>query len=296
MRDFIERLNLELNTRAIESLIKVGAFAPFGGFRSQHISYYKKIYESINKTRKNTISGQLNLFSTEAEDVQQITDTLPSIPEYDELEILKMEKEMLGIYINGHPLDKYKKILENLVSNTTLDIIKDNKDSVIIKDRQKVIMGGILLNINIKFTKRNDKMAFALLEDEFSQIDIIIFPNIFNKYIDIINEDEAVIIEGEASISEDRGSSIICSKITRLDELEERAKTLWIKLPKELDVSLKDIEQLLLNNKGFTPVIVYDEQKKAKFNLKNTHWVNINDMFLEKLKNMLNKDCIVVKK
>ena len=138
-------------------------------------------------------------------------------------------------------------------------------------------------------------MAFLTLEDLFGTIEIIVFPDSFSKYSGFLKEDSVVVIEGKASISEDQAPKIICLDIKPYEVLQNTNKTLWIKLPKNLNISPKDIEHILLAHKGFSPVIVYDEAKKVKLNLNASHWVNINDNLVNKLINMLDKDCIVIK-
>lgn len=298
MREFFERLEGELNSRAIESLIKSGAFDSIGGNRSQYLESYKKVYSSLNQMKKNTIQGQLNLFSMsndkENESLQK--DDLPNIKEFTKKEMLAMEKEMLGIYISGHPLDDYKDFLSKFISTTSLNfIMSDDTDYYKIKDNENVIIGGIINNISIKYTKTNKQMAFLNLEDEFGNIEVIMFPDVFTKCSSFIERDKVIIIEGKASISEDQSPKVICSKIKSYDSLSNLSKTLWIKLPKDKSISLKDIEKILLNNKGPTPVIVYDEEKKARLNLKDSHWINPSENLLSELTSILGKECVVIK-
>ena len=296
LREFLKRLDGELNSRAIESLIKAGAFDSLGGKRSQYLAIYKKSYDSLNQIKKTTLQGQLDIFSINDNKEEIEKDVLPNIDELSKKELLSLEKEMLGIYVSGHPLDEYKDSLNKFISNTTLDFIANEENEIEkIKDNQKVILGGIITNVSIKFTKTNKQMAFLTLEDEFGTIEVIVFPETFTKYSKYLQEERVIIVEGHASISEDQNPKIICSVIKPYDMLNNIDKTLWIKLPKNLNVSLKDIEKILLSNNGFTPVIVYDELKKTKFNLKNTHWVNISNKLINQLKNILSEDCIVLK-
>ncbi len=297
LRDFLQRLDKELNSRAIESLIKAGAFDSLGGKRSQYLAVYKKYYDGINHTKKSTLEGQLDIFSmgNNSSKSDQI-DTLPNIEELSKKELLSLEKEMLGIYVSGHPLDEYNENLKKFISNSTLDFIKNEDDQVEnIKDGQKVIVGGIISSITSNFTKNNKQMAFLTLEDLFGTIEVIVFPDVFSKYSKFLKEDSVVVIEGKASISENQSSKIICSSIKPYEILQQADKTLWIKLPKNMDISLNNIEHILLANKGFTPVIVYDEAKKVKLKLNSSHWVNINDNLINGLINVLNNDCIVIK-
>lgn len=298
LKEFIKRLDNELNSRALECLIKAGALDSLGGKRSQYLSVYKKYYDSISQLKKKTMEGQLDLFSSNTSNNKDVIekDELPNIPELTKKETLNLEKEILGIYVSGHPLDEFSESLKKFTSNTTLDFIKnENQEIENVKDNQKVILGGIINTVTLKFTKTNKQMAFLTLEDIYGTIEVIIFPEVFHKYSKYLQEDNVVLIEGKASISEDQKPKIICTNIKLYEMLENTTKTLWVKLPKDCNISIKDIESTLLNNKGVTPVIVYDEAKKTKFNLNNTHWVNISDSLLTELKDILDSSCIVIK-
>lgn len=298
LKEFIKRLDNELNSRALECLIKAGALDSLGGKRSQYLSVYKKYYDSISQLKKKTMEGQLDLFSSNTSNNKDVIekDELPNIPELTKKEILNLEKEILGIYVSGHPLDEFSESLKKFTSNTTLDFIKnENQEIENVKDNQKVILGGIINTVTLKFTKTNKQMAFLTLEDIYGTIEVILFPEVFHKYSKYLQEDNVVLIEGKASISEDQKPKIICTNIKLYEMLENTNKTLWVKLPKDRNISIKDIESTLLNNKGVTPVIVYDEAKKTKFNLNNTHWVNISDSLLTELKDILDSSCIVIK-
>lgn len=298
LKEFIKRLDNELNSRALECLIKAGALDSLGGKRSQYLSVYKKYYDSISQLKKKTMEGQLDLFSSNTSNNKDVIekDELPNIPELTKKEVLNLEKEILGIYVSGHPLDEFSESLKKFTSNTTLDFIKnENQEIENVKDNQKVILGGIINTVTLKFTKTNKQMAFLTLEDIYGTIEVILFPEVFHKYSKYLQEDNVVLIEGKASISEDQKPKIICTNIKLYEMLENTNKTLWVKLPKDCNISIKDIESTLLNNKGVTPVIVYDEAKKTKFNLNNTHWVNISDNLLTELKDILDSSCIVIK-
>lgn len=298
LKEFIKRLDNELNSRALECLIKAGALDSLGGKRSQYLSVYKKYYDSISQLKKKTMEGQLDLFSSNTSNNKDVVekDELPNMPELTKKEILNLEKEILGIYVSGHPLDEFSESLKKFTSNTTLDFIKnENQEIENVKDNQKVILGGIINTVTLKFTKTNKQMAFLTLEDIYGTIEVILFPEVFHKYSKYLQEDNVVLIEGKASISEDQKPKIICTNVKIYEMLENINKTLWVKLPKDLNISIKDIESTLLNNKGVTPVIVYDEAKKTKFNLNNTHWVNISDNLLTELKDILDSSCIVIK-
>ena len=138
-------------------------------------------------------------------------------------------------------------------------------------------------------------MAFFTLEDEYNTIEIICFPEVFAKYSRFLKEDEVILVSGHASISEDQEPKIICYDIKPYDSLKDIGKTLWIKIPKTLDLNIKDLEPILLANKGFMPVIIYDEAKGLKLKLNNTHWVDGSLTLLSQLEIFLDKTCIVIK-
>lgn len=292
-----ERLGKDLNTRSIEALIMCGAFSSIGGNRAQYLEAYKKIYTGLSQTKKNTIEGQLNLFQIGDQNIKELQkDTLPNIEEFHKNKLLIMEKEMLGIYVSGHPLDEYSEFLNRNISTRSLDFIADEETlEYKLKDEQKIIIGGIINNISIKMTKTNKQMAFISLEDEFGIMEVIIFPEMFAKYSKSIVQDNVILVEGKASISEEQAPKVICTKIKSYEQAISQGKTLWLKIPLNTDISLKDIEKILTSSKGLTPVIVYDEEKKAKFNLKETHWVSLSEPLIFNLKNILGESSVIIK-
>ncbi len=293
MTDFFKRLSSELNTRAIESLIKVGALDSLGGKRSQYFFVYKKIYDGINYTKRNVASGQIDLFSLNDDSADLILDdNLPDIKEFDKKEILAIEKEMLGVYISGHPLDEYIQFLNKNVSNKSLSFFKEDFEYKV-KDGQNVIVGGIINTISIKFTKTNKQMAFLNIEDEFGILEIILFPETFSKYSTLLKENSVIIIEGKASISEDQPPKVIASLVKSYEQISN-TKTLWLKIAKNSNITLDDINNIILKNKGTTPVIIYDESKKTKLMLKENFRVLVSDNLIKDLQNMLGEKAVVL--
>lgn len=295
LSDLCKKLGTELNSRALEALIKAGALDSLGGKRSQYLNSFKKIYEGINYTRKKILEGQLDLFSISENDDFNIDDILPNIPEFEKKEILNMEKEMLGIYISGHPLDEYIELLNKNISTKSIDFFKENDDDFKIIDKQKVIIGGIIKNIIVKFTKSNKQMAFLELEDEMGILEIIVFPQIYNLNSKILQEDKVILIEGNASISEDQNPKVIATKILSFEEMISKNKTLWLKIPFDLEIDLKDMEQILLRNKGATPVIIYIEKEKKKLKLKESHFVDTSEIALNEFKAILGDENVILK-
>ena len=295
LTDLCQRLSTELNTRALDSLIKAGALDSLGAKRSQYSSAFKRIYEGINSTRKKTLEGQLNIFSFAQDEEYEIKDELPNIEEFSKKEILDMEKEILGIYISGHPLDEYADFLNKNTSSKSLDFIKDDETfECKVKDKQKVIVGGIIKNVSIKFTKNNKQMAFLEIEDIYGVIEIIVFPEVFLSNSKILQENNVILIEGNASISEDQAPKIIANNIKSYEQALIKNKTLWLKIPLDLEMELSALKDIILRNKGNTPVIIYNEKDKTKLNLKETHWVEISDIALNEFKVILGEKNVVL--
>ena len=294
---FFERMSKEINSRSIESLIKAGAFDSLGGKRTQYLNIYKQIYNGLNQKRKNNIDGQLNLFQlNEQNNKNTFKDYLPNIPEFDKKQILAIEKEILGVYISGHPLDEYADILKNNISSSSLEFIPDNETNTIkIKDKQNVVLGGIINNVSIKHTKNNKTMAFLTLEDLNGIIEVVVFPEIYSKFASYIKEEEIVLIDGAANISYDQQPKIICSKIIPYKKLATNHSTLWLKIPKNNNTKIEDLQQIFKLNKGNTPIIIYNEEKNLKMKINQNYWINTSDEILVKLKQLLGETCVVLK-
>ena len=294
---FFERMSKEINSRSIESLIKAGAFDSLGGKRTQYLNIYKQIYNGLNQKRKNNIDGQLNLFQlNEQNNKNTFKDYLPNIPEFDKKQILAIEKEILGVYISGHPLDEYADILKNNISSSSLEFIPDNETNTIkIKDKQNVVLGGIINNVSIKHTKNNKTMAFLTLEDLNGIIEVVVFPEIYSKFASYIKEEEIVLIDGAANISYDQQPKIICSKIIPYKKLATNHSTLWLKIPKNNNTKIEDLQQIFKLNKGNTPIIIYNEEKNLKMKINQNYWIDTSDEILVKLKQLLGETCVVLK-
>jgi DNA polymerase III subunit alpha len=298
LTDFIERLeSKDINKRCVESLIKSGAFDSLGGKRAQYIDIYKDILEGVSQNKKKNLEGQINLFDIYSNGEKNNKDQLKDIEEYSLKEILNFEKEMIGVYVSGHPLSEYKEFLLKYANTSSLDFIQSQEDSSkIMYDGKEVKIGGIIENKSVKYTKNNKAMAFITIEDLYGALEVILFPNIYNEYMSRIIEGEVAIIKGRASIKEDEMPKIICNSIMFYDDLDEKLiKTLWLKIPKDVDVDMKKLQYIITSNKGGTPVIIYNEKKQQKTTLTSEHWVTLSDTMLDTLKSYLGTKSIAIK-
>lgn len=289
--DFFERMeSTQLNKKAAESLIKAGAFSSFGVNRSQLLTVYEQIMESIHKNRQKNIKGQISLFESEDQD-GYVDFTLPDIDEFPKDRILSMEKETLGLYISGHPLDEYIDDVQKITQYTTADFKQNdmgeyNKD---IKDNQEVTIAGIISSKKLKFTKNNNIMAFITVEDLYSYVEVIIFPSIYEKYSNIVKEDMLIVVKGKISLREDEEPKIICDEIKPLDHVKN--KKLYLNINSAgIMVSVKKI---LTKNPGEIPVFIKVSNQKI-FAAKRNLWVNGNEKMLIELKKILGENNVKV--
>jgi len=291
---FLNRLSGELNTRMIESLIKAGAFDSLGGKRSQYMAVYKQLYGGLGQIKKRTMAGQISLFEmTEQSDEEFYRDELPDIDEFPSKQLLSDEKEVLGVYVSGHPLFEYKDVLQKYVTFSSVDFSSDFMELV---DSQRVCVGGMISEISIKYTKNNKVMAFVNIEDLDGIIEVILFPDVFSRYSEFISENNVVLVSGKVSVSDDQPTKVICESIIPYNDIVYQSSTLWLKIPKETSISPEAVISILQEKRGRTPVIIYDEGKKQKLTLSVSNYVSVDEALLEELKKLLGEKSIVLKK
>lgn len=299
--DFCQRVDLNvINKRMIESMIKCGTFDSLGANRAQLLAIYERILEGMNQDRKRNVEGQFSLFEViSPEDNPDISlDILPNIKEFPERTLLSMEKEMIGVYISGHPLSSFTEELKRISNVTTFDISEavDNigLSTGSVGDGNKVIIGGIIIKKQNKITKNNNMMAFATLEDLYGTVELIIFPATFEKYNKFIYEDSIVIVDGRLSINEEEDPKIIVETIKPL--VKTKKEKMYIKIPSSKPINfLEDIKMVLSQYNGAVPVYVYIEKNKSTFMADRDLWVDVeNSELLNKLESLLGKDCVKV--
>lgn len=220
--DFCERMQGEaVNKKCIESLIKAGAFDEFEQTRSTLLASFETILDTINDTSRKTMQGQVTMFDlgkTEDQKIENMKYKFTTLKEFDERELLSMEKEMLGIYISGHPLDKLRKQIEDVSTINTLQMLKIKEQEDLSLDGKQVKYVGIINSIKKKYTKRNTLMAFMTVEDLYGSTEIIVFDSCFSKTQHILLEENIVLIDGRLSIREDEDVKIVANNITEFNE------------------------------------------------------------------------------
>ena len=297
LTEFLDRMGSNVNSRMLESLIYGGAFDSFGGTRLQYASIYDIVYKGLGQTKKNSLDGQLSLFADFDEDKKSAyKDELPPVGEYSKHELLAHEKEVLGIYLSSHPLDEYSELIDTAVSNKLIDFdMEDEKGRPLLEDGQRMTVLGIISEIKIKITKSNQQMAFITLEDLTSTADVLVFPKIYAISSPILRTDSVILIRGHASISDDRGNSLIADEIKSVEQIKAENTTLWIKLTANSSETIDSICNIISTHKGFSPVIIYDEAVKKRRHLTDNYRAYINDDLISLLNRKLGSENVVVR-
>jgi len=296
LKDFIERLSgKEVNKRTIESFIKSGAFDGLGGTRKQFMVVYVQILDQVNRERKYSMTGQLSLFDIVSDDQKSEFDIpLPDVGEYEKETKLAFEKEVLGVYLSGHPLEDYEEKWKKNISRTTLDFqIDDETGRTKVHDGAKEIVGGMITNKTIKYTKTNKVMAFITLEDLVGSVEVVIFPRDFEKNQMYLNEEAKVFIKGRVSEEDDAPSKLICEQVI---PFEQTKKELWLQYPDKATYLQQEgmLQDILKVSEGMDEVIIYCRKEKAVKRLAKGWNVTADEVLLSRLTNYLGESCVKV--
>ena len=289
MDDFVERMtNKEINKRTLESFIKSGALDSLPGNRRQKTMIAPEILDQKNKDRKNTLEGQMSLFDfAEEDEKQQYQITMPDVPEFPREELLTFEKEMLGVYVSGHPMDAYLETWKNNITAKTTDFMVDEETGkAVIPDGAKVTIGGIISGKIVKTTKTGKTMAFVSVEDMVGSVEVLIFPKDYENKKQLLNEDDKVFIQGRASIGDEPVGKLICEQVIPFDSLP---KELWLKYADKetYDKMNSQMMEILKQSEGNDTVIIYLEKEHAKKILPPAWRICANKPILEQLIHLL---------
>ena len=288
LEDFISRMSTReaLNKRAIENFIKAGALDCLGGTRKQFMSIYIQIVDHVNQEKKYSMTGQMSLFDLVSEEEKSdFQIQLPKVGEYAKETKLAFEKEVLGVYISGHPLEEYEEQWQKAISATTLDFQLDEESNHSkVHDGAREIIGGFITEKTMKATKTNQMMAFVTLEDLLGTVEVVVFPRDYEKNRNLLEVDRKVFIKGRVSEEDDKPSKLICEKVVPFNQIK---RELWIQFPDKADY-LKN-EQIvygyLADSEGEDEVIIYCQAERAVKRLPKNRNIQIAPQVLSKLMN-----------
>ncbi len=318
--DFCKRLyGRNMNSRALESLIKCGAFDGLGANRRQLLAVTKTVLDDLEYESKRNAGGQLSFFDLGGEntDLQSSKPRIPDLPEFSKEELLYMENEIAGMYLSGHPMDEYTEFAELVKSDKTGDMI--NNEGNLYFDGKKVSLVCIVSKVKTQLTKNNKMMAFVNVEDRYGSMEIVVFPNVYDRYAAFLNSGNALIIRGTLNFKENEEPKIICDTIEKARTNDE------CRNGKVVNPVMQDNNQHKMNNKpqpvsalylriddlntdlynrakrvldifeGQTPVIFYLTDTKRKVKAPASMWVSLNDVMIKELKYQLGDENVVTK-
>ena len=283
--DFLSRMDgTQVNKRAVENFIKAGAFDSLPGTRKQLMSVYGSYMDRIAKDRKQNMEGQMSLFDIAGEDAaSSMVADLPDIGELSKNEKLSFEKEVLGVYVSGHPLDEDEAMWRRNITNMTTDFLYDATEGrAKVSDGSTVTIGGIIESKTVKYTKNNRIMAFIRVEDLVGNVEVIIWPDDYDRNSKLLAEDAKVFIEGRVSADEEKDAKVICNRIIPFDEVP---KKLWIKFTTKDDYLSQEqqLNKLIADSDGKDIIVIYIEATKEKKTLPRSSNVHADEDLIRRL-------------
>ena len=282
LQDFAERMSgKEINKKTVENFIKSGAFDSFGATRKQMMQVYVQVLDAVAQEKKNSMTGQMSLFDFVDEETKHSYEIpLPNVGEYGKEEKLALEKEVLGIYISGHPLEEQEECWRKNITAVTTDFLPDEETGMPkVVDGAKVIVGGMITDKKIKYTKNNKTMAFLTLEDLLGTLEIVVFPRDYERNASLMQEDAKVFIQGRVSAEDDKASKLICEKIYPFSDVP---RELWIQFADKgaYEREVAELYRILSESDGTDQVVLYIRSPKAMKRLPPSRGVKIGDELL----------------
>jgi DNA polymerase-3 subunit alpha len=255
----------EVNKRVVENFIKAGALDCLGATRKQLMSVYMRMMDDLTSSRKNDMAGQMSLFDfADEEEKKDYIISMPDMGEYTKEMKLAFEKEVLGIYVSGHPLEEYMGIWKSRITNRIADFILDEETGeTSVRDGERAVIGGMISAKKVKYTKNNKVMAFLDVEDMTGTMEVIVFPNTYEKEGAKLVEDGKVFLSGRISLEEDRDGKLICEKVTSFDEVPRK---LWIRFedPDAWRDGQKDLMKIIDEHGGRDKVVIYIDNPRLR--------------------------------
>lgn len=288
--DFCIRMaDKKLNKRLVESMIKSGVFDSLNLTRATLLSVYEVSIDAAIKEQKNAVSGQLDFFGMFEETDKTVGDNFPNIPELEKREVLNMEKEYLGVYVSGHPLDGMEAEISRVSSTTVLEIIENENERF--KADDKVKIAGMISKRKDQLTKRGELMMYLTFEDMTGEIEVIVFPSQVRKFEQYLKEENICLISGNLDIQEERPTKIRLENILPLDYGVQKFSKLYLKLCSNEEEKLRRVKQELRGKNGSIPVIIYYEDTKQSMQAPKSMWIS-SESDIKELKSILGELCV----
>ncbi|MGM0688705.1 MAG: DNA polymerase III subunit alpha [Bacillota bacterium] len=288
MRDFVSRIDLHsCNRKVLESLVKCGVFDSLGGHRAQYLAALEDILAQGQAVQRERENGQISMFSLMETSVQEelLEDNLPAIEPFTDKERLSLEKEMLGLFISGHPLEPYRPVLERIPKLINCAELGDAGDN------RKVQVGGIIVAVRRFYTKKNKQMAFVKLEDLTGGVELVVFPDLFERQSALLEEDNLVLVEGRTDFKEEEDIKIIVESLKPINR-EQKFFSLLIEENHDRKV-LESLKDTLVAEIGEIPVCLYFKKDGKTLMLEEEYWVSDHPACLERLESLLGPGTVI---
>ena len=295
--DLITRLTgkKDVNKRTYENLIKAGALDCLPGTRKQKLLVYGQILETTIAEQKSSMTGQMSLFDIADEETKEAMEfRMPDVGEFDKEQLLAFEKEVLGIYTSGHPLEAYEAIWKKGITATTSDFLLDEETGQCRRtDGEVVTIGGMIAGVTMKYTKNNQAMAFLTVEDLVGSVEVIVFPRDFEKYRENLVEEAKVFIQGKVSVEEEKDAKLICQRIVPFDNVR---KELWLQFEtKEAYANDEEkILEMLASSDGDDAVVIYISSERALKRLPKSRNIKVDAEIVELMSGALGAENVKV--
>lgn len=284
MQDFVTRLISQINKRTVENLIKSGAFDTFGYKRKAMMIVHAQLIDDAQRHSKDSISGQMSLFDLGDDLKKDFEIKIPNVGEYTKEELLEYEKEVLGIYASGHPLDEYAQMWKRHISAMTTDFeIDDETGETKVRDGAKETIGGMIMNKTVKTTKNGQLMAFITIQDLVGTVEVIVFPRDYMANRAIFDTATKVFIIGRVTANVDENAKIICEKVVDFDSVPRK---LWIRFADkaEYEENIPKLNSIIADSDGNDSVIIYCTKENQRIALPKSQSVKVTSELLMSLR------------
>ncbi len=287
MQDFVTRMSHALNRRAIENFVKAGAFDTFGHTRKSMMIVSESMLDSAIKHNKDSMTGQMSLFDFAAEEDKKAFEIrIPDVAEYTKEELLGYEKEILGVYVSGHPLDEYTGMVNKYITNVSSDFeVDDELGETKARDGAIATIGGLITEKTIKTTKKGQLMAFLTVEDVVGTVEVVVFPNSFTANRVVIDHAEKVFVTGKVQANVDENAKLICDKVVDFASIPRK---LWIRFASLSDYEDKkdELYGILYNSDGKDTVVIYCTKENKRLTLSASRTIRVDSELIQKLQAM----------
>ncbi len=318
-QDFCDRLSsYDLNRRALESLIKAGAFDSMGANRRQLLMVYTRVLDAASASRRRNVEGQLDLFGMGNEEIRDARVELPPVEEFPRRERLAMEKETTGLYLSGHPMDEYRALAVQSQAAKIRAVIEDltgeNVENPVYRDGMKVRLAAVVTSVRLKTTRNGGMMAYVQVEDESGGLELVVFPRTLQEFSSLLREDSAVLLDGRIDAREEEAPKVITDMVRALDaetvaalhrqrggpekarqEARAAGGRLHLKLDSMEGSAFEQVKAVLLRHHGEIPVQFYPQDSKKKLLAPRGLWIARNMEAVEKIRCILGADNVIMK-